>query len=266
MIIDANANLGNWPFRRMQYNSPGSLLQRLARVGITHAWVASLDAVMYKDCHAANAPLAEATAAHEVLLPLATINPSFPGWERDLAECAEELGFRAVRTYPNYQQYSLGDPAFDELLAAAEELSFFVSVAVRMTDERHHHPLCQVPPTDLKPLPEAAAAHPNLSILVVNANNSDLTPLIEPTRDLQNLFFDLSRIESAGGVEKLGRQLGLDRLLFGTHAPYYLPESAMLKVTRECEFTSEELDAILHGNAERLLHQLQERLQPRGDS
>ena len=62
-----------------------------------------------------------------------------------------------------------------------------------------------------------------------------------------------SHTEGTGGVEELGRRLGLERVVFGTHAPYYVPESAILKVTRECEFTEEEQQAILYGNAERLL-------------
>ncbi len=253
MITDSNANLGNWPFRRMCYNTPDSLLERLGRANIDRAWVVSMEAALYKDCHAANEPLAEAVADYEALRPLATINPNFPAWQRDLSECVEKLGFRAVRTYPNYQQYGLDQPVFDDLLSAAEELGIFVSVAVRMTDERHHHPLCMVPPVDLTPLPDVAAKHADVPILLVNAKNNDLTPLVERTQGLPNVFFELSHIEGMGGVEELGRKLGLEQLLFGTHAPYYYPESAILKVTRECRFTQDELQAILHGNAQRLL-------------
>ena len=253
MIIDANANLGHWPFRRMSCSDPAGLLERLRRVKIDAAWLVSLDAVLYKNCHAANAPLAEAVADHDALTPIATINPTFPGWERDLAECVEKLSYRGARTYPNYQQYTLDQAEFAALLEAADALGIFVSVAVRMTDERHHHPLCMVRPVDLGPLPEAAAAYPSVPILVVNASNGDLAPLADSTREMSNLCFEMSHLEGVAGVATLGRQLGLDRVLFGTHAPYYLPESAVLKVTRECEFTPEELDGILHGNAERLL-------------
>lgn len=253
MILDANANLGNWPFRRMIYNDPEGLLERLGRVEIDRAWVVSLEAVMYKDVHAANAPLAEMVADYPALMPIATINPEFPAWQGDLAECVQELGFRGVRAYPNYHGYALDDPIADDLLALADDLDIFVQVAVRMTDERHHHPLCTVPPVDLGPLPELAAKYPKLPIMVVNGKNTDLMPLIEPTQGMENLFFEMSHIEGTGGLEELGRRLGLERIVFGTHAPYYYPESAILKVTRECEFTEAEQEAILHANADRLL-------------
>lgn len=272
MITDTNASLGNWPFRKMRYNDPDSLAERLGRVGIGRAWVVSLDAVFLRDCHTANEPLAQAVADHEALMPVATINPNFPSWQRDLAECVQTLGYRGIRAYPNYHQYTLHDPVFEELLAAAEELGVFLSLAVRMTDERHHYALCMVPPVDLTPLPDLAAKHPTFPILVVNANNADVAPfcrsapsrvgptlLSGPCRSaLQsatspNLYFDLSHFEGVAGVEKLAPQLGIERIVFGTHAPYYYPESAMMKVRQECEFTEEELEAILHGNAERML-------------
>ncbi len=253
MIVDANANLGNWPFRRTSYNDPKRLLERLARVDIDRAWVVSLDAVMYKNVHAANAPLAEMAAEYPALMPVATINPTFPAWERDLVECKESLGYRGVRAYPNYHQYELGDPAFDDFLAVADDLDMFVEIAVRMTDERHHHPLCMVPPVELAALPDLAAKYPRLPIMLINAKNTDLVPLIEPTEGMENLWFEMSHIEGTGGVEQLGRSLGLEHILFGTHAPYYYPESAILKVTRECEFSEEEQEAILYGNAGRLL-------------
>ena len=64
-IIDCNANLGSWPFRRTSYNTPEELLERIGRVEISQAWVTSLDAVVLKNVAAANAPLAEAVAEHD---------------------------------------------------------------------------------------------------------------------------------------------------------------------------------------------------------
>ena len=89
--------------------------------------------------------------------------------------------------------------------------------------------------------------------MVVNGKNTDLKPLNEPTAGMENLFFEMSHIQGTGGVKDLGRRLGLERVVFGTHAPYYYPESAILKVTRECEFTGEQQEGILYGNADRLL-------------
>ncbi|MGI5816652.1 MAG: amidohydrolase family protein [Armatimonadota bacterium] len=257
-IIDCNANLGSWPFRRTEYGTPEQLIERLSRVEIDRAWVTSLDAVMLKNVAAANAPLAEAVAGFDALTAVGTVNPSWPKWERDLAECAE-LGMPGVRVNPNYQGWLLTDPVFGALLAAAEDLGLFVEVTVGMTDERHHHPLVMVPSVSLGGILDACAAHPGTTIVIANAKNAGIVGV---ARDAggplpERLYFEISHIESVGGVQAVADEIGIEHLLFGTHAPYYYPESSALKVFKECDFSDEELEALTHGNAEGLLARLQ---------
>ena len=255
MIIDCNANLGNWPFRRMSYNDAEGLIERLGRTGIERAWVTLLDCVMYKNVHAGNAPLAEMVAHHhDRLMPVGTINPAWPAWERDLTQCAEHLHFRGVRVNPNYHGWALSDPVFGELLSAAGELGMFVEVTMRMTDERHHHPLVMVPPTDLSALPAAAAAHPDVPIIVANCKNGEAIALHRKAGELPaNLYFEMSHFEGVGGVKTTADEIGIERVLFGTHAPYFYPESSHLKVFTESELSDSEIAAITHENAERLM-------------
>ena len=254
MIIDCNANLGEWPFRRMEYHTPEALLERLGRVGIERAWVTSLDAVVLKNVAAANEPLAESVAEHDALTPIGTVNPSWPEWERDIAACAD-LGMPGVRVNPNYQSWMLTDPIFGELLTAADDLGLLVEIAVRMTDERHHHPLMMVPPAVLGGILDLCAAHPDTPILIANGNIGEASSI---TRDAggdlpSNLYFEISHFESVGGVQKAADSIGIEHLLFGTHAPYYYPESTTLKVFKECDFPADELEALTHGNAEGLV-------------
>ncbi len=252
-IIDCNANLGQWPFRRTEYCTPEALLERLSRVDIDRAWVTSLDAVMLKNVAAANEPLAEAVAEYESLTPIGTVNPEWPAWERDIAECAE-LGMPGVRVNPNYQQWLLTDPVFDDLLAAAEDLGLFVEVTVRMTDERHHHPLVMVPPVSLSGLLDACADHPDATIVIANAKNAEALGVARDAAGPlpERLYFEMSHIESVAGVQDVTDEIGIEHLLFGTHAPYYYPEAATLKVFDECDFSDEELGKLTHGNAEGL--------------
>jgi len=253
-IIDCNANLGSWPFRRTEYSTPEALVERLSRVGVEHAWVTSLDAVMLKNVAAANAPLAEVVADHDALTAVGTVNPDWPAWERDVQECAD-LGMPGVRANPNYQGWLLTDPLFDALLTAATDLGLFVEVAVRMTDERHHHPLVMVPPVALGGLLDACADHPDATIVIANANNAQIRGVAGDAGGSlpDGLYFEMSHIESVGGVQSVADEIGIEHLLFGTHAPYYYPEAATLKVFDECDFSDEELEALTHGNAEGLL-------------
>lgn len=239
----------------MSYNRPEALLERLGRVGIERAWVTLLDAVLMQDVAPANRWLAELVAGHEALTPVGSVNPTCPAWERDVAECAE-LGFRGVRVNPNYQGWEPAGGELRALLSAAGELGLFVEIAVRMTDERHHHPLMMVPPTSLAGLASVAADHPEAPIIVANAKQGDLGVLGPGAQLPTNLYFELSHFESVGGVQQTAEALGVGRILFGTHAPYFYPESAHLKVFRECAFAEDDLAAIVHGNAEGLLARL----------
>jgi predicted TIM-barrel fold metal-dependent hydrolase len=253
-IIDCNANLGSWPFRKTDYSTPEELVERLARVEIDSAWVTSMDAVMLKNVAADNAPFAEAVAEHDQLTAVGTVNPEWPAWEGDLQECAD-LGMPGVRVNPNYQGWLLTDPVFDALLDAATDLGLFVEVTVRMTDERHHHPLVMVPALSLGGLLDACADHPDATLVVANAKNAEISGVATdaggPLPD--QLYFEMSHVESVGGVKTIADQTGIEHLLFGTHAPYYYPEAATLKVFDECDFSDEELEALTHGNADGLL-------------
>ena len=256
MLVDCNANLGNWPFRRLRYNDPAGLVQRLGRIGVQRAWVTLLDAVLLQDVHTANAPLAQMVHGCGALTPIATVNPTWPAWERDLAECAQELGFRAVRVLPNYHGWTLGATLSQELLAGADELGLLVQITVRICDERQHHPLMVVPPVDLAALPELAATHPRVPIVLANVGG-EVAALARAGLP-PNVHVELSHIEGVNGIRRLVDLLGVERVLFGTHAPCFNPEAAQLKVFRESELTAAEIAAISHGNAGRLLPLAQE--------
>jgi predicted TIM-barrel fold metal-dependent hydrolase len=54
------------------------------------------------------------------------------------------------------------------------------------------------------------------------------------------------------GLERLVAQVGWDRLLFGSHAPFFYPEAAALKL-KESALSPERAEAIRRGNARRVL-------------
>ncbi len=76
-----------------------------------------------------------------------------------------------------------------------------------------------------------------------------------------NVFFDTSRVEGAGEVGRLlegnswtntKTAIPVDRLLFGSHVPYFPLEANLIKLF-ESPLTLEQTVAIMNGNARRLL-------------
>ena len=253
MPLDINMSLGNWPFRKLAVTDAAGLVALMDRHGIEQALVANLEGVLYKDTMPANEALEAQVRGHEArLIPQAVINPAFPGWERDLRGCTEGFGFRAVRLYPNYHGYGVGDECFDEFLTAAEELGLVVSVNVRMTDERMHHWHVKVPAIDLTPLPALAAAHGSVPIVINCANNNEVWALAEGIRSCRNVFVEISHLEGPGAVTDLIELIGVERVLFGSHAPYFYADGPRLKLD-EAGIEGEARRMIEEGNARRVL-------------
>jgi len=66
------------------------------------------------------------------------------------------------------------------------------------------------------------------------------------------LRFDISHVDGVGAVGKLAAKIGTERILFGSHAPFFYLQSSLLKM-KEADLTDEQREAILEGNARLVL-------------
>ena len=133
-----------------------------------------------------------------------------------------------------------------------------------MEDPRVHHPSINVAPVTLRPLLKAMTAVPEAKIQLLHfsgatfppSNQGDFAQFISKP----NTFLEISRLEGNGAI---GRLLGvidglpslrapLDRISFGSHAPYFPIETALLKLI-ESPLDPAQLRAITRDNAHRLL-------------
>ena len=128
-----------------------------------------------------------------------------------------------------------------------------VQIAVSMEDERTQHPLVRVPPVDLAPLPGVWRRCPTARVMLLNALRAAAPggPLAHAGK-LEQVSFDIATLENAGGVANVLEHLPPERLLFGSHAPFFYPEAAVMKMT-ESTLAPDVAEKILAGNAERLL-------------
>ena len=252
-IIDSNVSLSRWPFRRLELDESPALVQRLRARGVIQAWAGSFDALLHKDVGGVNLRLAdECQKSKGFLLPFGAINPKLPDWEEDLRRCHEEFKMPGIRLHPNYHGYKLDDVSFSALLKQATERGLIVQLAVIMEDRRTQHPLVQVPPVDLNPLPKLLKQVPGARIQLLNALQTLHGPLLLSVMAAGEVFFEIATIEGVGGVGNLIKQLPASRVLFGSHAPFFIVESALLKM-KESPLTDQQSAAIYRDNAKRLL-------------
>ncbi len=230
-------------------------LPELRKHKVLQAWAGSFDGIFHKDVAGVNSRLASdcRTYGQGLLLPFGSINPKLPDWQDDLRRCHEEHKMRGIRLHPNYHGYELQDPAFAELLKLAAARGLIVQLALCMEDERTQHPLMRVPPVDLTPLADLAKAEPKLKLVVLNCYPQIAARPSRPrSSQLGNVYFELSMWKRVGAVARLIERFALDRVLFGSHSPFFYFESAALKV-QEAGLSDAQKRAVLEGNARRLM-------------
>ncbi len=64
--------------------------------------------------------------------------------------------------------------------------------------------------------------------------------------------FEIATLEGVAGISSLLTRVPVEKVLFGSHFPFFILESAVLKL-HESELSSAQMDAITHENAQRLL-------------
>jgi predicted TIM-barrel fold metal-dependent hydrolase len=253
MIIDVNVHLSRWPFRRLRGDEPAELVSYLRSRGVEQAWAGSFDGLLHKDIEGVNRRLVADCRMHGdgMLIPFGTVNPKLPDWKEDLRRCAEDHRMPGIRVHPNYHGYTLDDPDFDGLLRGAKALGLAVQVVLKMEDDRVQHPLLRVAPVDASALSTLVPQIPGLRLMILNGP----APLVKdaiPKAASAGIGFDFAMQEGITGVAKLIGQVGVERVFFGSHFPFFTWDSSWLKVVESGLEKSAER-AVLSGNAERWL-------------
>ena len=268
-IIDTNINSFDWPFRALKYRDPAALVAKLKKHRIIQAWAGSFEALFAKDINGVNERLARACREHgrRFLIPFGAVNLAWPDWQEDVRRCQEVFKMPGLRIFPGYQPFDLAHPAMPDLVQMVSQRGMILQIVFGMEDPRVHHPIIEVKSVNLRPLLKAMDAAPEAKVQLLHfaapafppANLADFAQFISKP----NTFLEISRLEGNGAI---GRLLGvieglpsprapLNRITFGSHAPYFPIETALLKLI-ESPLDAPQLRAITQDNAARLLDAL----------
>ncbi len=234
MIVDVNAYLGHFAFRRLRNNTAASLLALMDSKRIDKAVVSSASAITYRNAQAGNEEVAEEVRGHSGrLISFAVINPSYAGWQDDLKICHEEFGMAGLRLYPKWHNYQLSSACCRELVNAATERGMAISIPIRAEDNRQRSWLLNVPDVPLAEIVELVKAHPKARFLLLNGIGYTRCPLGRKDNGLpSNYAIGLSRLSAvlANEIGQLITNLGAERVMFGTGMPFKYPDPALVKL------------------------------------
>ncbi len=261
-VIDTNVDLCCWPFRDLKYGETNALVDKMKQHGVRQAWAGSYDAMLYKNLDSVNQKVAE--ECHEnsqgMLVPFGAVNPAWPDWQEDLRRCDEEYDMPGIKLIPGYHGYTLDEPAFVELLQAAGERDMLVQIAIEMEDERMRHPRVNIPVVDVTPLPESLDEAGDVQVMLVNPFRHVRGERLQLMVNETDVVFETSNLDGTGGLERVirgehwyvGSEVPVDRLLMGSHVPFFPLEANLFKFM-ESDLTEEQEVAIMRGNAQRIL-------------
>jgi predicted TIM-barrel fold metal-dependent hydrolase len=234
MILDVNAYLGHFAFRQLRHNTPDALLRLMDSKGIDRAVVSSASAITYRNAQSGNEEVAAAVKPHrDRLIPLAVINPFYAGWQDDLRICHEQFGMKGLRIYPKWHNYALADPCCAEMIAAATDRKLPISIPLRVEDYRQRSWLVDVPDIPVAEIADVVEKHPSAKFILVNGMGYSGSPLGQADSKLPaNYWIEISRLTAlmANEIGQLIRQLGPDRIVFGTGMPFKYPDPVLVKL------------------------------------
>lgn len=233
MILDVNAYLGPFAFRRLRHQSAAALLRVMDSRRIDRAIVSSAAAITYRNAQPGNEDVASEAGRHrDRLLPFAVINPAYAGWRDDLEAC-RDLGMKGLRLYPRWHGFDLSSGPSLELIDRATEHGMIISIPIRVEDHRQRSWLVDVPDVPLADLVALVKSRPQARFHFVNGIGFVNSPLGRKDNGLPaNYRIEISRLNVIlnDEIQHLVANLGPNRLVFGTGIPFSYPDPALARM------------------------------------
>lgn len=251
MIIDLNTWTGHWntlPIR----GDVESVRASLTACGIDRICLSPLDAAWCPNQHRYNGVVYDAARQYPDVIPVPVLDPTLPTWREELTCALTQPRMRLVKLLPGYGPYDL--PAADALCDALAQETLAVIIQTRIDDPRRQHPLAQAPDVPVGAIADLAERHPSLTVIIGGPTTAAIRSLGDRLLALPDLYVDVSQADGLDGVKTLIDDGLTHKLLFGSHAPLFVPYSALVRVLND--LNDEDAAAILGGNAVRVLGKL----------
>ncbi|MBQ3140641.1 MAG: amidohydrolase family protein [Clostridia bacterium] len=257
-MIDCNTKIGHFPFRQIKHNTAAELAAWLDGYGIGRSVVSSLNAVFYADAQSGNLELArEIQPFGDRFIPVAVINPAYPGWEKDLDVCIDELGMKGIEIFPQYHNYSCKGPELSALLKKAAERRLPVFVSTRLIDIRGRHWMDTPENLEAQDIVDIVSLNDEVNFVISGGNSLNFARKLKPLTEKRKgeVLYDFSRLDVSSFIPSfrtLFSEFGTDNIVFATCAPFQYPDVQLVKLAH-CGLDEHQIAKITDQNILRVL-------------
>ena len=248
-VIDADAYIGNFPFRKLFSNSPAALSQIADSNSIDKICVASLSAVFYRNAMDGNLELLSSLtdfkstypSSSVSFLPFAVINPHYTGFEKDIASC-KDLGFYGIELCPLYHDYTLGDDESQKAAHIAASHNLPIRIRAGFEDTRQRHFLDVAEDISSKSVLDLITKESQAAYILNGFNPLEFSDAL-PTLQDKKVYFSTWKNDIYPGINdsflQILKHIPTEQLVIGTNLPFAYPEPQFLRL-ENCECLSEE--------------------------
>ncbi len=240
--VESVGNFYNVAMSNMEGTSE-ALLSVCKDTPITHHIVHSV-ALKPQNVETINSYIAEQCEEHPEFIGFATLHQDYPNPEEEI-ERAISLGLKGVKLHPDTQAVNMDDP---RLMRIYEIIEGRLPIILHCGDYRYDysHP---------RRLKNILHTFPNLVVDAAHFGGWSVYDLALEYLQDENCFLDMSSAQALLGPRRtyeLTHAYGTDRLMFGSDFPMWNPAEEYEMYTA-LDFTQDELENLLHHNAERFL-------------
>jgi predicted TIM-barrel fold metal-dependent hydrolase len=210
--------------------TPEDVLADLARHDIHEALIAHAHAI--DRSHEDNAEILPIVAAHPGTRPVFTVpqHSTLDIPDPDAAmQSMLDAGVAAVRVTPSrYNGYTCDPWALGPIWRRFDDVRMPVLL---VSTDLGRYPDQPALGFSAKNIYETAKAFPRVPLIIVRLNFSALRVVVPLMRECPNVYAELSFFTAHRGYETLVREVGADRLLFGSGMPWGPPGPAVVATT-----------------------------------
>lgn len=187
--------------------------------------------------------------SNDNIISFGTIHPDYKKWDEEIT-WLKKNGFKGIKLHPDYQDFFVDEdrmfPLYEKIFNNNLIVLFHAGIDIGLPK------ICHCPPDRLKNVYDT---FPNSTIIAAHMGGFQCTEDVEKYLIGTHIFLDTSYSVNdlePKKMERLIKSHGADKILFGSDSPWGSQKQS-IEYIQNLKLSKDEIDAILGGNAKKLL-------------